>query len=156
LTRAFTGALYTLFRRSGKPGRQSRGSHEPPEIQGSFGRFGMKTAKTLGWLTGVVGVWEILAPFIIGYSNVGGATADAIILGILLAGFGLWVGLGKAAGTVRTLSWINALLGLWVLLAPFILGYSGKSGGATWNDVIVGVVVIILEVWGASAAKKEA
>lgn len=116
----------------------------------------MKTAKTLGWLTGVVGVWEILAPFIIGYSNVGAATADAIILGILLAGFGLWVGLGKATGTVRTLNWINAMLGLWVLLAPFILGYSGTSGGATWNDVIVGVVVIILEVWGASAAKKEA
>lgn len=115
----------------------------------------MKTAKTLGWITGVVGVWEILAPFIIGYSNMGSATTDAIIFGILLAGLGLWIGLGKTAGTIRTLSWINALIGVWVLLAPFILGYSG-TGGATWNDVIVGIVVIVLEVWGASAAKKEA
>lgn len=62
----------------------------------------MKTAKTLGWLTGALGVWEILAPFILGYSNVGGATTEALILGILLAGFGHW--LGKAAGTIRTLS----------------------------------------------------
>lgn len=73
----------------------------------------MKTAKTLGWLTG-------------------------------------------ALGTIRTLSWINALLGLWLLVAPFIIGYSGTSGGATWNDAIVGIIVIVIGVWGASAAKKEA
>jgi hypothetical protein len=113
----------------------------------------MSTAKAFGWVTLVAGVWEILAPFIIGYSQSTGAMVDAIILGVLLLAFGLWVALSKSSGTVRTMSWVNAVLGLWLILAPFIIGYSGSTG-ALVNDIIVGGVVVILEVWGAAVAGK--
>jgi hypothetical protein len=115
----------------------------------------MSTAKAFGWVTLVAGVWEILAPFIIGYSQSTGAMVDAIILGVLLLAFGLWVALSKSSGTVRTMSWVNAVLGLWLILAPFIIGYSGSTG-ALVNDIIVGGVVVILEVWGAAVAGKTA
>jgi len=117
----------------------------------------MKTAKTLGWphrCRRCVGNFSAIYHWVFqrGRSH---RECNSFLVSCLpdsVSGLAL----AKLPGTVRTLSWINALLGLWVLLAPFILGYSGTSGGATWNDVIVGVVVIILEVWGASAAKKEA
>ncbi len=115
----------------------------------------MNTAKTFGWVTGVAGVWEILAPFIFGYSAVAGATVDAIILGILLLGLGLWTALARSAATVRTLSWIDAVLGLWLILAPFVVGYSGSVGPVV-NDIIVGAVVLVVEVWGAVVAGKNA
>lgn len=115
----------------------------------------MSTAKAFGWVTLVAGVWEILAPFILGYSSVAGPTTNAIILGIVLGVLGLWVALAKSSGTVRSLSWVNAVLGAWLIVAPFIINYGGK-GGATANDIIVGVVVVVLEVWGAISAGKSA
>ena len=113
----------------------------------------MKTAKTLNWIIAATGLWEILAPFIIGYSSATGAMVDAIILGILLLGFGLWGGLVNSTGTEKAMSWINAVLGLWLVLAPFILSYSSVTG-AMVNDIIVGVVVVILGAWAAVVAGK--
>ena len=108
----------------------------------------MKTAKTLSWVIAVAGLWEIIAPFALGYSSTTGAMVDAIILGILLLALGIWAALVNSEGTIKVLNWINAVLGLWLVIAPFALSYSGVSG-ATVNDIIVGIVVIILGVWAA-------
>ena len=48
------------------------------------------------------------------------------------------------------LEWINAVVGVWLILAPFILGYTAIVA-ALWNDIIVGVVVIVLATWAATA-----
>ncbi|RKX85715.1 MAG: hypothetical protein DRP57_03120 [Spirochaetes bacterium] len=108
----------------------------------------MKTAKTLSWIIAAAGLWEIIAPFAIGYSATSAAMVDAIILGILLLGLGIWAALVNTSVTIKVLSWINAVLGLWLVVAPFALSYS-KVSGATVNDIIVGIVVIILGVWAA-------
>ncbi|HUO50044.1 MAG TPA: SPW repeat protein [Candidatus Paceibacterota bacterium] len=42
--------------------------------------------------------------------------------------------------------WANAILGLWVVAAPFI----GIGGSAlAWTLAITGIVIAILGVWGA-------
>ncbi len=115
----------------------------------------MKTAKGLSWVIAIAGLWEILAPFIIGYSSVTGAMVDAIILGVLLLGLGIWAALANSSGIIKVLSWINGVFGLWVLLAPFILSYS-KVTGALVNDLIVGIVVALLGLWAALVAGKSA
>jgi len=115
----------------------------------------MKTAKGLSWVIAIAGLWEILAPFIIGYSSVTAAMVDAIILGILLLGLGLWAALANSSGVIKVLSWINAVLGLWLVLAPFILSYS-KTTVAMVNDLIVGIVVVILGIWAAVVGGKSA
>ncbi len=112
----------------------------------------MGTAKFFGWITAIGGLWEILSPFILGTSSSTGAMVDAIILGAFLVLFGLWVALSRWNSAVRTLSWINAVLGLWLVLAPFIIGYSSATG-AMVNDIIVGGVVLVIEIWGALAAR---
>ena len=40
-------------------------------------------------------------------------------------------------------SWIQILAGLWLILAPFILGYSGTPRG---NDIVLGLIVGILAI----------
>ena len=39
--------------------------------------------------------------------------------------------------------WANLVLGLWLVLSPWILGFSGTSS-ATWNAVILGLLVGLL------------
>ena len=47
-----------------------------------------------------------------------------------------WGGLGS--------SWVNILLGIWVLISPFVLGILTPNG--TWSNVITGAVVVILAI----------
>lgn len=52
----------------------------------------------------------------------------------------------------KSISWINSILGLSLLVAPFTLGYSfGYSGSraAFWNSVIVGILIAALSFWEA-------
>ncbi len=111
----------------------------------------MKNAKILSWIIAVVGLWEIVAPFILGYTAVGAAMWDAIIIGVVILVLGVWAALANEEGTIKTLNWINAVLGLWLIIAPFILAYS-STVTAMWNDIIVGIVVLVLGVWAALTA----
>jgi hypothetical protein len=44
-------------------------------------------------------------------------------------------------------SWVNILLGIWIIASPFVLGFHSK---AMWNNVVVGVGVGVLALirWG--------
>jgi hypothetical protein len=45
--------------------------------------------------------------------------------------------------------WVNygqLILGLWVLLAPWILGYASLAP-ALWSSVISGVLISLLALW---------
>lgn len=51
------------------------------------------------------------------------------------------------------MNWINLLLGVWLILAPFVLGYS-DTNKALWSDLIVGVVIVILAIATLAGGKK--
>jgi hypothetical protein len=101
----------------------------------------------------VVGFWEALASFILGYSAITAATWNAIIIGEMLVALAVVAAILDYANVYRILDWVNAALGLWLILSPFILGYS-TTVVATWNDVIVGVVVLMLALWATFALGK--
>ena len=108
----------------------------------------MKTVKNLSWLVALLGLWEVFAPSFLGYSQAAGARWDAIILGISLVILAGWAALSNQVSTVKTLEWVNTLLGIWLILAPFIVGYT-TFAGALWNDIIVGILVTVLAGWAA-------
>ncbi len=108
----------------------------------------MKTAKTLSWIVALFGLWEVIAPFLLGYSTTGAALWDAIVIGVVLIVLAGWAALVSEEGTIKSLNWINAVLGLWLIIAPFVLTYSSVAS-AMWNDIIVGVIVAILAAWAA-------
>ena len=63
---------------------------------------------------------------------------------------------GSAAGwrsTVRVTSGLNVLAGIWLIIAPFVLGYSG--GDPYWNDIVFGALtglIALARVAGAFRA----
>lgn len=46
-------------------------------------------------------------------------------------------------------SWLAALVGLWVLVSPFVLTGTIASGTAMWSNVVAGVLVLVLAAYGA-------
>ncbi len=47
---------------------------------------------------------------------------------------------------MKSLSWINFILGLWLIVAPFVLLFYREDTVATWDNVIVGIIVAILTI----------
>lgn len=96
----------------------------------------------------LAGIWLIIAPFVLGFTAHTHSEWNTIIVGILvatIAAIRIWGGRGAS-----WLSWINAGLALWLIVSPWIYGNSDVSA-ILWNDIIVGVVVLVLSAWSALA-----
>ncbi len=94
----------------------------------------------------VLGVWLVIAPAILGYGGISAAAWNDVIVGALIVIFaGVRV---TMPGRFEGLSWLNFVFGIWLIVAPFILGYlrapavDGSGIIAMWNDIIVGILVL--------------
>jgi len=55
----------------------------------------------------------------------------------------------------KTLSWIEVLAGIWLIISPWVLQFSAEAG-ATYNSVILGLIVGIIglvAVFGKGGSK---
>ncbi len=108
--------------------------------------------KALNWIIALVGLLTLIDPFVLGFSTMTATMWSNIIVGALLIIFGVWAALSNNLSTDRTLDWINAVLGLWLLISPFVLG-SSVIMAALWSDVVLGIIALVL---GVVAAMREA
>ena len=104
--------------------------------------------KWASWVNFGLGLWLFFAPIIFGYTSVKAALCEDVVLGGLIAGLALWRALGPGTPGMAYGRWGVAIAGFWAMLAPFELGY-GTTRAPVNNDVIVGLVVLILGIWRA-------
>lgn len=105
------------------------------------------------WTSGtniVAGVWLVAAPFILDYSNIAGAVWNDILVGVIVAILA-WIRVGSPLLN-EGVGWTNLVLGAWLILAPFVIGYSANTA-ALWNDVIIGFVVAVLAAMSAVSSQ---
>jgi hypothetical protein len=101
------------------------------------------TARGIGIINLVLGIWLIISPFLFSYS--GNAMTNSIILGMIVAVMAI-VRLGMPTQTWA--SWLNGIAGLWLILAPFILGTTVAA--VLWNQIIVGLALTVLGFWNGA------
>lgn len=105
----------------------------------------MQQIRNMNWTMAVVGVWVTIAPFLLHYGNVTTALWNDLVVGPAVCVLAVAAALSPDEDRIRTLDWITAVAGLWLVLAPFILGYS-SVGVALWNDIIAGVIILAISV----------
>jgi hypothetical protein len=96
----------------------------------------------------LAGVWLIISPWALSFSGVLRPTWDAVAVGIAVGVLAI-IRLGTE-GT-QGLSWINLVLGIWMLISPFVLDFVGSTV-AMWNAVLLGILVGLFSLWAALAA----
>jgi hypothetical protein len=96
----------------------------------------------------ILGGWLIASPYLVAFNRrevmwnnivVGAAVAVLAIVRLIVR--------SHSGGA----SWINALLGLWLMVAPFALHYELPT--QMWNSVIVGLVVALLALGSVSESR---
>jgi uncharacterized membrane protein len=89
----------------------------------------------------------LISPWVFSYTGQSLAAWSAWIGGVVVAILAI-------AALVRFAEWeewINVVLGVWLVIAPWVLGFSAVAA-ATWSHVILGIVIAALAAWRAWSA----
>jgi len=91
-------------------------------------------------------IWLFISAFAVSmYYGLAWSNAIVPVVVFILAGIR-----ATRAETTPGLSWINFLLGIWVLISPWAV-HSTQTHAAITNNVIMGIIMIILPLWSALA-----
>jgi hypothetical protein len=95
-------------------------------------------------------VWLVISPFVLTFSQVPNGFWNNIVCGIVI---GIFAIIRMTASDKANWSWANLLLGAWLIISPWALGFRQNGADAlgfntelVWNNVITGAVVAFLAV----------
>jgi ABC-type Fe3+-siderophore transport system permease subunit len=99
------------------------------------------------WLCLILGSWLFLSPWLLQYitarpyTDQTAASWNSIIFGAAIVTFAL-IALADMKNK-NWEEWVNLILGLWLLVSPWILGFYTRTL-ATGNMVVIGLIIAIL------------
>jgi SPW repeat len=104
--------------------------------------------KRIMWSTLLLGLWLMLAPFVLELVNrmVVKVLWEDLILGFGIATFSLCRLLSRRSEEIAIADWIVTALGFLTLINPFLYSYYNVTV-AVWNNVIIGGVVFLLAAY---------
>jgi hypothetical protein len=97
----------------------------------------------------ILGAFLFLSPWIFGF-DAGKVSQNAYIAGIVIA----VLAIGALAAFAVWEEWLNLIVGLWVLISPWVLSFHGTTRPMAVH-VVIGIAVAVLaaiEIWMTSQA----
>ncbi len=98
----------------------------------------------------LLGLWLVISPWLLGYTAESMAAWNAWVPGVIIA----VAAIAALTAFHEWEEWVNALLGVWLVISPWILGYAAVAA-AMWNHVIVGIVCAALAIWATWQARQQ-
>src|SRR5262245_59550829 len=92
----------------------------------------------------ILGAFLLISPWVVGFDS-GVQTQNGVICGIIIA----VLSIAALSAFTEWEEWLNLIVGLWVLVSPWVLGFASATH-ATWTHVIIGFLVAALaalELW---------
>lgn len=139
---------------------------EEDQLERNPGQHG----KLISGLVALIGVWMIAAPFVFQgiwpdqFEILEAHFWSDLIVGLallVLGGYNYYRRRDERLASVGVAAFV-ALLGLWMIATPFVFGIEGADVGMdvladgdlmAWNDVLLGLVVLILGAYSAYEAR---
>jgi hypothetical protein len=92
------------------------------------------------WLTGLLGLALVVAPFALGYSGDPTALWSSIILGTVVALVSAYLSVTR--NVANWVHWVLGPAGLLAVIAPLVLGFSDQAT-VMWTSIVLGALVAI-------------
>ena len=111
--------------------------------------------KWVSALIALAGVWLLAEPFLFGV--VAANFWNDVVLGALLVALGGYNYYRRTNGRTASTgaSALAALLGLWLVVSPWVYGAGATVNPAGfWNDVVIGLVVLALGAYSVYEARE--
>lgn len=101
-------------------------------------------SQTLSGINFILGAWLVASPYIFGYLSAP-LKWNQIIAGLAVVFFSSF---RYAAPQLEWPSRLNLLAAIWLIVSPFLL--NDASGVSYWNQLIIGVLVVLFAAWNIS------
>jgi hypothetical protein len=103
----------------------------------------------------LLGVWLMFSPLILGYQNDVSAVGNSLLVGVLL----LATALGAIFFPRVWEEWTETVLGLWLAVSPWVVGFASQPAKA--SALVTGLIVLTLALWalqdyGSAASESSA
>ena len=96
------------------------------------------------WYNLCLGAWLVAAPML----GVGPLTGPSAWNGYLAGSLVALLSFRALVKPEKWEEWINFAIGLWIIAAPFLLGFTNVPD-ALWNHLAVGALIVIDALWAA-------
>lgn len=104
-------------------------------------------AHAVDGLTFMSGLYLAISPWVVGFNGRTTLTVNNLLTGIAVAL--LAVGLASAYGRTHGVAWVTPLIGVWTLIAPWVVSGNPATTSTILSNVITGAAIV---VFGLAAA----
>jgi len=98
--------------------------------------------KPQDWINVVLAGCLFLAPWVLGFAEERYAAWNAWISAVVIAA----VAVAALLAFTEWEEWVRLVLGVWVIVAPWILGFVSNQP-AMWAHVVLGLLIVLATAW---------
>jgi hypothetical protein len=102
------------------------------------------TAQAADGLTFLAGLYLAMSPWVVGFTDHSGLTANNLFTGIALALLAL--GFASAFGRTHGIAWVAPVIGVWTVIAPWLVSGPTPETAAIINNVAVGLLCVLFSL----------
>ena len=96
------------------------------------------------WVSLVLGVLLFISPWVFSTSTNGSSSWNAWIVGVIGVILALWALASLSTATIA--EGISLILGVWLFISPWVLGFAALSAAA-WTAWIIGILFVVVNGW---------
>lgn len=90
----------------------------------------------------MAGLYLAVSPWVLGFNDQGTLTMNNLITGVAVATLAL--GFASAFGRTHGVAWVAPFVGVWTILAPWLVSGAVDTTTVVVNNVVVGTLVAVL------------
>jgi hypothetical protein len=90
----------------------------------------------------ILAICLFLSPWAVGFTGDMAPAWNAWIVGVALA----VLAIAALTAFAEWEEWVNAVLGVWLIIAPWLLGFAGHMP-ALWTHVVLGALIVVASGW---------
>ncbi|MFI7231202.1 SPW repeat protein [Nonomuraea angiospora] len=109
------------------------------------------SGQTVSGLAFLSGLYLAISSWVVGFFGHTTLTVNNLVTGIAVAL--LAAGIASANGRMHGLAWVLPIIGVWTIIAPWVLPPHGAGASAIASNVATGAVILVIGVACASLGR---
>lgn len=111
------------------------------------------TAQLVDGLTLLTGLYLAMSPWVVGFTGDSpGLTASNLLSGVAVALLAL--GFASAYGRTHGITWVTAVIGVWTIIAPWLVNGPTPDNSAIASNIIAGALCLLFGLGMASVGMR--